>query len=114
VLGRARLGCKDDNPKPLDILTPWIGIALESPADYRTKNEPHLGHMLAQYLPAGLRHTSQWRIALEKDPDDPHALILEAREPGALSRNVEIGRTTLAGRNRMPIGSGIEMGFQMR
>lgn len=114
VVGRTRLGCKDDASKPLDILTPWIGIVVGSAAEYRTRNAPHLAHALAQYLPAGVRHNSQWRLAPAKDLDDPDALILEAREPGTLSRNVEIGRTTLAGRSRTPIGSGIEMGFQLR
>ncbi|MCV9961726.1 phage tail protein [Pararhizobium sp. BT-229] len=113
VLGRAKLGCA--RGQPVDILVPTLLIAISSVARIRRINAPYLDSILAQYVPAGVRHRVRWETVLERGLDEQaDGLILEAQGPGTLGTDTRLGRTVLAGRTRLQIGTGVEMGFTLR
>lgn len=113
VLGRAKLGC--DPGKPLDVLMPTLLVTISTIAGIKRINAPYLDSVLEQYIPAGVRHRVRWETVSERGPDEQvDGLILEAQGSGTLGTDTRLGRTVLAGRTRLQIGSGFEMGFQLR
>ena len=113
VLGRTRLGC--DPGQPTDILVPTLLISISSVAGIRRSNAPYIDSVLAQYIPAGVRHRVRWETVPGRDPGQPDdGLIIEAQGPGTLGTDTRLGRMVLAGRARLQIGTGVEMGFTLR
>lgn len=113
VLGRTRIGC--DPGQPTDILVPTLLISISSMAGIRRSNAPYVDSVLAQYIPAGVRHRIRWETVPERGPGQPaDGLILEAQGPGTLGTDTRLGRMVLAGRTRLQIGTGVEMGFTLR
>lgn len=84
-------------------------------AGIRRSNAPYVDSVLAQYIPAGVRHRIRWETVPERGPGQPaDGLILEAQGPGTLGTDTRLGRMVLAGRTRLQIGTGVEMGFTLR
>ena len=114
VLGQARFACIGEAPSPIDILVPTVFVHIASSAAVAARNRPYADSMLAQYLPAGVRHRISWTATAPRKADDIDALILDDIGPGAAGENAELGRMVLGGAPRTRLAEGLEMGTQLR
>ncbi|RWO22183.1 hypothetical protein [Mesorhizobium sp.] len=115
VLGQARFAYAGEVPKPTDVLVPTVLVHIESSAAMVARNRPYADSVLAQYLPAGVRHRINWTAtAAPRTADDVDALILDDIGPGAVGENAELGRTVLGGAPRTRLAEGLDMGTQLR
>jgi phage tail-like protein len=112
VLGRACLGVACD---PLMVLTPTVRVAIVAPRSLQKVLDPLLAPIVEQYLPAGVRVVTSWRIVAEGlTPSGEGDVPLDAIGPGRLGDDSDLGRTVLASRGAGRLGpAGLDLGWRL-
>jgi phage tail-like protein len=114
VLGRTRLCAPASEIDPLAVVVPTLRIEITAARGLRTRLEPVLERVIAQYVPAGLRVALRWLSPGGglRDEGNTDVTVLDGQRPATLGGQSEIGRAVLGGR---PVpGGGADFGMDHR
>lgn len=100
VLGRSRLCAPASEIDPLEVVVPTLRIEISAARGLRSRLEPVLERVIAQYVPAGLRVALRWLSpgAGLRDEGNTDVIVLDGQRPATLGGQSEIGRAVLGGR----------------
>jgi phage tail-like protein len=100
VLGRTRLCARASDAHPLASIAPTLRIEMSADRSLRTRTQPVLARLLAQYVPAGLRVALRWLSpgGELRDEGNTDVIVLGGHGPATLGGDTEIGRAVLGGR----------------